>query len=215
LGILAVAFSSADAFAQPTSDAAVKPAADGPERRGGLVVGAAGGFALAGASGYPNDERVYGNPDSFSSTPLLAGSSTSFFLLGALSDYVNFGPAFTFSRFDTARWSATGAGGGFRAEVFPLLRTVPSLADFAIYGQAGLGRAELQAKGPYPKAEGMQSLLTIGIHHEWRIGKFLGGHGSFGPYVEYTSIFSRTAEQHWASAGLRIVFYGGRVELDR
>ncbi len=214
-GFLGAIFASRGSFAQSSAPESGNTQAALPERRAGVVLGASGGFALGGASGYPNDERFYGDPDAYSSSPLLAGSSSSFFLLGALSDYVTFGPTFRVSRFDSPRWRSTGVGGGFRAEVFPLLRTVPALADLSIYGHAGLGRVELQAKGAYPAAEGMQSLLTIGLHHEWRLGKLLGGHGSLGPYVEYTSVFSRTAEQHWASAGLRLVFYGGRVELDR
>src|SRR5690349_17510570 len=61
-----------------------------PERRNGLVLGATGGIAFAGASGYPNNAKFQGNPDFYSSTPMLVGYAMSYFLMGALNDYVSF-----------------------------------------------------------------------------------------------------------------------------
>lgn len=186
-----------------------------PERRNGLTFGAAGGIAFAGSSGYPNSARFFGNPDYYSSSPLLVGWSSSYFLMGAFNDYVSFGPMFTIAQFESAAWKSTGFGAGFRGEVFPLVKLVPALADAAIYGQAGFGQTELRAKGPYPTAEGSQSFLGIGVHHEWRLTKLLGGHASAGPYLEYDAIISQPVERHWLSAGLRVVWYGGGVQLDR
>ncbi len=186
-----------------------------PERRNGFTLGASGGIAFAGASGYPNSPRFFGDPNFYSSSPLLVGWSSSFFAMGAFNDYVSFGPTFTIATFESAEWRSTGWGAGFRAEVFPLVKLVPMLADTAIFGQAGFGITELRAKGPYPTADGAQSYLGIGLHHEWRIGRLLGGHASAGPYVEYNAIYAPSAERHWASAGLRVVFYAGGVKLDR
>ena len=185
-----------------------------PERRNGLTLGASGGVAFAGSSGYPNSPRFFGNPDFYSSSPLLVGWSSSFFAMGAFNDYVSFGPMFTIATFESADWKSTGFGAGFRGEVFPLVNLVPALADAAIYGQAGFGLTELRAKGPYPTADGAQSFLGIGLHHEWRLARLLGGHASAGPYVEYNAIYTPSVERHWASAGLRVVFYAGGVKLD-
>jgi hypothetical protein len=186
-----------------------------PERRNGLTVGASAGFALAGSSGYPNGAKFLDNPDFYSSSPLLAGWSSSYFLMGAFNDYVSFGPMFTIATFESDRWKSTGFGVGFRGEVFPLVKLVPALADAAIYAQLGFGITELRAKGPYPTADGSQSYLGLGIHHEWRLGRLFGGHASAGPYVEYDVIRATSVERHWATAGLRVVFYGGGVKLDR
>jgi hypothetical protein len=186
-----------------------------PERRNGLTLGAAGGIAFAGASGYPNTARFFGNPDFYSQSPLLVGWSSSFFLMGAFNDYVSFGPMFTIAEFESDTWKSTGWGAGFRGEVFPLVKLLPALADAAIYGQAGFGGTELRAKGPYPSADGSQSFLGIGLHHEWRLRRLLGGHAALGPYMEYDAIFSQSAERHWLTAGLRVVWYGGGVGLDR
>ncbi|MBN9163298.1 MAG: hypothetical protein J0I07_20185 [Myxococcales bacterium] len=186
-----------------------------PERRNGLTLGVSGGFALAGASGYPNNARLLGEPDFYSSSPLLAGWSTSFFLMGAFNDYVSFGPMVTIATFESEQWKSTGWAAGFRGEFFPLVKLVPLLADTAVYAQLGFGTTELRAKGPYPSAGGEQSFLGIGLHHEWRLARLLGGHASAGPYIEYDAIRSPSAERHWATAGLRVVWYGGGVKLDR
>lgn len=187
------------------------------ERRSGVVIGVAGGLGLAGASGYPNSARLYGNPDYYSESPLLGGWSTTFFFMGALTDYVSFGPMLNIARFQSEKWKSTGFGIGFRVEVFPLVRLAsisPSLADTSIYGQAGAGATELKAEGNYPSADGTQSFMGIGLHHELRLLRLLGGHVSGGPFVEYDAIFAKTAERHWASGGLRLAWYGGTVAAD-
>jgi hypothetical protein len=185
------------------------------ERRGGVVLGVAPGLAFAGASGYPNSERLVGNPDFYSESPLLVGASTTYFLMGALTDYVSFGPMVNVASFESDHWKSTGFGIGFRAEAFPLVSLAPRLADTAIYGQAGVGTTELRAKGNYPSADGTQSFLGLGLHHELRLFRMLGGHVAGGPFVEYDAIFAHTAERHWASIGFRAAWYGGTVALDQ
>ncbi len=184
------------------------------QRRNGAVLGAVGGLAFAGSSGYPNDVKLDGNPKFYSESPLLVGYSTSLFLLGALSDYVSFGPLFATANFESAEWKSTGFGLGFRGEVFPFVHLLPVLADTAIFGQIGFGTTELRAKGNYPSAEGTQSLVGLGVHHEVRLGQLLGGHAAIGPELEWNLIDSKTAQRHWVTTGLRVVWYGGKVGLD-
>jgi len=185
------------------------------ERRAGVVIGVAPGIGFAGASGYPNNARLVGNPEFYSQSPLLVGSSTTYFLMGALADYVSFGPMVNIAKFESDKWKSTGFGIGFRAEVFPLVRLLEALADTSIYGQAGVGSTDLQAKGNYPSADGTQSFAGIGLHHEFRFSRLLGGHVSGGPYVEYDAIFAKSAERHWASVGVRMAWYGGIVAADK
>lgn len=225
--ITAAAFAAAAALALPQSaraDAATasNPAAEDPtlrsvvaERRSGLVIGAAPGIAFAGASGYPNNAKLIGDPAYYSESPLLVGHSTTYFLMGALTDYMNFGPMVNVASFESASWKSTGLGVGFRGEVFPLVRLVPTLADTAIFFQGGVGATELQAKGPFPSADGTQSFLGLGVHHELRLTRLFGGHVSAGPYAEYDAIFAQAAERHWLATGLRLAFYGGTVTADQ
>ena len=184
------------------------------ERRAGLVLGVAPGVAFAGASGYPNNARLVGNGEFYSQSPMLVGMSTTYFLMGALTDYVSFGPMVNLAKFESDSWKSTGVGIGFRVEVFPLVRLFPTLADSSIYGQAGVGSTELQAKGNFPSADGTQSFAGIGLHHEFRLFRMLGGHLAGGPYAEYDAIFSTSAERHWASVGFRVAWYGGSVARD-
>ena len=184
------------------------------ERRAGVVLGVAPGIAFAGASGYPNNTRLIGNPEFYSESPLLVGHSTTYFLMGAFTDYASFGPMVNIATFESEKWKSTGLAVGFRAEIFPLIKLVPTLADTSIYGQAGVGSTELRAKGPFPTADGTQSFAGLGLHHEFRLFRLLGGHFSGGPYVEYNAIFAPSAERHWASVGLRVAWYGGTVGLD-
>ncbi len=183
-------------------------------RRAGVVLGFASGAGFAGASGYPNNARLIGNPAFYSESPLLVGGSTTFFLMGALTDYLSFGPMVSTASFASDTWTSKGVGVGFRAEVFPLLALVPPLADLAIYGEAGVGSTELQRKGDYPSADGTQSFLGVGLHEEFRFFRFLGGHVAGGPFVEYDAIFSPSAERHWMSIGARFAWYGGTVTQD-
>jgi hypothetical protein len=219
-GLLIGALAAADARAEldtgaPKAEA--QPVADPVplERRNGLVLGASGGIAFAGSSGYPNNARLIGNPAFFSSSPLLAGWSGSFFLMGALTDYVSFGPMFNVATFESDTWKSTGWGAGVRTEVFPFVSLVPKLADLAAYGQLGVGSTELRSKGPFPHADGTQSFFGIGVTHEWRLGRLLGGHAAAGPHVEYDLIRSESIERHWLTAGVRVVWYGGSVRLDK
>jgi hypothetical protein len=184
------------------------------ERRSGVVLGTAVGVGFAGASGYPNNARLIGDPDYFSQSPPLVGVSHSYFLMGALSDVLNFGPLVNIATFENERWRSTGFALGFRAEVFPLVRLAPKLADTSVYGQLGFGYSDLRAKGPYPTADGGQSFLGLGVHHEFRLTKLLGGHASAGPFVEYDAVRATSAERHWLSVGLRVVWYGGHVAAD-
>lgn len=194
-------------------DGANRPAPH--QRRNGAVLGAVGGLAFAGSSGYPNDVKLLDNPSFYSESPLMVGYSTSLFVLGALSDYVNFGPVFTTANFESAQWKSTGFGLGFRGEVFPFVSLLPALADTAAFAQIGFGTTELRAKGNFPTAEGTQSMLGLGVHHEFRLGALLGGHATVGPEVEWNLIDSQTASRQWVTTGVRVVWYGGKVGLDQ
>ena len=205
VGIPGTARADAITVTPDSNDPAARPIVH--ERRGGLVLGAAAGVGFAGASGYPNNARFLNNPDYHSESPLLVGYHGTAFLMGALTDWLSIGPTVSMATFESPKWKSTGFGIGFRAEAFPLIRLVPSLADLAVYGQLGVGTTELRAKGPYPTADGSQTFLGVGIHHEWRFVDFLGAHATAGPFLEYDVIRSEPAERHWLAMGLRIAFY--------
>jgi hypothetical protein len=222
LALLAFAAVTAPAVARADGYTAISTDPDDPlyrkvdrERRNGVVTGVAVGVGFASASGYPNNVQLIGNPDYYNQTPLLVGVSHSYFIMGAFSDYVSLGPMLSIATFDTPKWRSVGFGLGFRVEAFPLVHLVPALADTAIFSQLGIGSTEAKRKdGDFPSADGAQSFLGVGLHHEFRLFKMLGGHAAAGPYVEYDAIWATSAERHWASTGLRLAWYGGRVKAD-
>src|SRR5262247_3119094 len=73
-------------------------------RRGGVVLGLSAGAGLAGSSGYPNSATKIDDPAFYSSSDLMVGSAFSLFLMGALTDYLNFGLWFGNARYASAHW---------------------------------------------------------------------------------------------------------------
>jgi hypothetical protein len=212
--LLAAHDARADTYTPPSPDDPVFKKVEA-ERRAGVVLGGSFGLGFAGASGYPNNVRLIGNPDYYNQTPLMVGTSFSLFVMGAISDYFSLGPMVSWATFDTSQWRSVGFGIGFRFEAFPLVKLLPALADTAIFSQLGVGATEARAKGgDFPSADGTQSYAGIGLHHELRLGRLLGGHAAIGPSVEYDAIFAESAERHWLSVGVRLAWYGGSVKAD-
>jgi hypothetical protein len=214
---LAAAFAARDARAEDVVDVHEDPTFRRvePERRNGVVLGFQTGVGFGGARGYPNSPRLIGDPAYYSSTPLMVGSSSSIFLMGALADWVSFGPMVSWATFENDKWRSTGFGVGFRLETFPLVSLAPALADTSLYTQLGIGSTELRTKAPgYPDADGTQSFLGVGVHHEFRLVKLLGGHLAMGPHVEYDVIRSESITRNWLTVGLRFAWYGGTVKAD-
>jgi hypothetical protein len=195
------------ALAQP-QPAVVEPPA---ERRSGVVLGTAIGYGLAGASGYPNNGTLIGSPAYYSSSTLMSGVNTSVFLMGALTDYLNFGVTLGGGTAQSKTWRSTSFAAGFRVEVFPLYGIYPKLRDLGVFTQLGFGRATLITKlpGNYPSASGSQSFVSAGAFYELSLVKLLGGHLAAGPSLEYDVINAASIERHGAVLSGRFVFYGG------
>jgi hypothetical protein len=194
------------------ADGAPTSPMDAPnERRAGLVLGYRGGVGLAQASGYPNAATKIDQPQYYSSSNTLSGFQMGPFVMGALTDYLNFGLFLSVGTYESSHWHSTGVGGGFRVEAFPLYKVYPRLADLGIYTQMGVGSTKLHAKipGDFPDADGAQSFLGLGVFHEWTLVKMVGGHLAGGPTFEYDVITSRPIDRHGAMLGARLAFYGG------
>src|SRR5579864_322791 len=83
---------SAAAAAVPVGQGPTANELEAPHRlRSGVVIGLAAGGGAVGASGYPNDLNKIGDPNFHSSSGWMLGNSESVLLMGALTDYLNFG----------------------------------------------------------------------------------------------------------------------------
>jgi hypothetical protein len=205
--------SSPDASPMPPAELSTASSADldAPRRyRSGVVVGLSLGAGLGGASGYPNASSDIGNPTFYSASGFMAGSSGTFFVMGALSDYLSFGFWLGSATYRNADWRSNGGAGGLRVEAFPLAGLTPALAGLGILGNFGIGGASLQSTNPArPESNGTQAYIGAGAFYEFAFGHLFGGHFGVGPNLEYDAMWSQPFERHGLVASLRIVFYGG------
>jgi len=180
--------------------------------RDGVVLGGSLQGGLAGASGYPNDPKAIDNPDFYSASNLMYGFVVTPTLMGALTDWLNFGFMANIANHQSSNWESFGVGVGIRLEVFPLYtRMVSKAKNFGLFGQGGIGVSKLHAKaGGYPDADAAQSYLGAGAFYEWSLFSILGGHVAAGPIAQWDSVFSRDFERHGVNVGLRTVWYGGK-----
>jgi hypothetical protein len=205
--------STPDASPMPPAELSTASSADldAPRRfRSGVVVGLSLGAGLGGASGYPNASSDIGNPTFYSASGLMTGSSGTFFVMGALSDYLSFGFWLGSAMYRNGDWRSNGGAGGLRVEAFPLVGLVPSLAGLGILGNFGIGAGNLQSTNPArAESNGTQAYIGAGAFYEFPFGHLFGGHFGVGPNLEYDAMWSQPFERHGLVASLRIVFYGG------
>jgi hypothetical protein len=188
------------------------PDFDAPARlRSGIVLGLNYGTGLFGAKGYPNESSRIGDPNYYEASGLMLGTAFSLLVMGAISDYLNFGFWMGGNASENDHWKASAGGGGVRTELFPFARLYPNPANgVAFFGSFGVGGASLTSKDPtIPKASGVQSFLGAGVFWEFPFWNVLGGHFAIAPGLEYDAVWSQPFERHGAVFAVRIVFYGG------
>jgi hypothetical protein len=181
-----------------------------PRRRTGIAIGLTQGLGLGAASGYPNNSQDIGTAADYSASGPMVGFGSNLLIMGALADYLNFGFWFGRTQFKSGSWQSSGGGAGLRVELFPLEILYPPLDGLGVFGQFGLGSANLSSSQPGAlTASGTQSFAATGVFYEWSVTKIFGGHFGLGPALQYDAIWSLPFERHDLVAALRIVFYGG------
>jgi len=196
----------------PPEDVAPPPQVDKPqERRSGVALGLTFGVGLASSAGYPNNSTFIGDSDYYSASGLMTGTGGGLFIMGALSDYLNFGFSFSSATFANKDWHSTGEEGGFRLEVFPLYSLGRAFRDFGAFTQLGIGATNLVYKGkPGVSSDGVESFVSAGVFYEFWLFRGLGGHFALGPSLEYDAVITEPIERHGALLGARFLWYGGR-----
>jgi len=181
-----------------------------PKLRNGIVWGVSLGAGLGTSRGYPNNSQQIGDARYHSSSDWLPGTSQTLHVMGALTDYLNFGFWFAGANFRGHNQHASHVGVGLRVEAFPLIALVPRLQGLGFFSQFGLGAGRLTTRSAaVPDAVGTQSFIGVGAFYEWSFAHVLGGHFGVGPSLEYDAVWSQPFEQHGLLACARFVFYGG------
>jgi hypothetical protein len=180
-----------------------------PKLRNGIAIGMAFGVGLGRGSGYPNNSQEIGDSHYYADSGVRPGTGNTILVLGALTDYLNFGFLLSSSTFQGGGVRASDFGLGVRVEAFPLVSIVPRLQGLAAFAEFGLGSGILKPTAGPTEAQGTQSFIGVGTFYEWSFGHFLGGHFAAGPCLEYDAMFSRPYNEGGVLASGRIVFYGG------
>jgi hypothetical protein len=195
--------------------ASTEPVGATPARRSGFLLAIGLGQGLYQTSGYPNAADKIGDPKYYAASGAMIGGGFSLFIMGALTDVINFGFWFGGSTAENDHWRSSGGGGGFRVDAFPFAlskhdyKHVP-LKDLGIFGQFGVGNVKMEAKhGKSPGADGAESWISTGVFLDLTVTRMLGGHLALGPQIAYEVINSTAAERHGGAFAARIAFYGG------
>lgn len=209
---VAVIGSERAAAAAGPGDAATNADIDVPAKfREGFTPSISAHTGIAHVAGYPNDARAINNPDFYSSSDLLYGTSYSFHLGYALTDYLSAGFMAQFDRYESAHWKSHGLGVGIRLDAFPLVRWYPRLADLGILGEVGVGSSALEAKvGRYPNVDGTQSYVGAGVFYELTLTRIKKGHLALSPELKYTHVDAMSISADSLTAGLRLAYYLSR-----
>ncbi len=204
-----VAASERVAFAAGPTDPATNKDIDVPAKfRDGFSPSATMHTGMAHVAGYPNDARAINNPDFYSSSDLLYGTSFSFHLGYALTDFLSAGFMMQVDHYESAHWKSHGLGVGMRLDAFPLVRFYPRIGDLGIFGEVGVGSSSLETKfGRYPNVDGTQSYVGTGAFYELTLARLKRGHLALAPELKYTHIDAMSISADSLTAGLRLAYY--------
>ena len=177
-------------------------------RRSGFAAGASFGGTVGGASGYPNDVEKIDDPAFLADTGVTTGGSGSFWIGGALRDWLVVGVGFHFSSLSGRGYESAGGQFVFHLEGFPLFYRGPIFRDLGVLADFGAGSRTITTNSNTVTVAngGSMAFIALGLIYEpWR----LGGHVSAGPILEVAEEFSQTLKATTATLGIQFAFYGG------
>jgi hypothetical protein len=169
------------------------------------VIGAATGLLLGSALAYPNEVEKIDDPAYEANTGVGVGYSYGVWLGGALKDWFVFGIGGMGLSAGGADGKVSGGGAFFHVEAYPFYGMGGGYRDLAIYLDFGAGSLDVDSDTREAGSGGFTSIAGLGAAYElWRLGSF-----AIGPNANYQHHFSTTSSSHFATLGMRAVFYGG------
>jgi hypothetical protein len=174
-------------------------------RRSEFTAGASYGLLTAASYGYPNTAGKIDNDAYVADTGIGFGSANSIWIGGALRDWFSFGLGVTGLGYKANGLDVVASGFIFRTEVFPLFAYGGAWRDIGAYASFGIGGMTLKKHGETKGDGGSMSIVELGAFWEpVRFSIF-----SFGPSLEYTHLFSRSAHLYGTTLSARLVLYTG------
>jgi hypothetical protein len=176
-------------------------------RRSGLTAGFLGGMAFGAVAGYPNDFSKIDEP-AFRSATSGVGSSGTFYLGGALTDWFTFGLGLSRTSYGGGRLVTASSAYLFHIEAFPLFARGGAMRDVGLFADFGTGTATIRRRGDQAELSSSGSLSIGGIGAFWETWR-LAGHIALGPFAAWHYEASTAMTRHFGDIGLKISVYGG------
>lgn len=204
-GAVVLALSS-NAVAQ-TDETSRQEAPKPYERRGGFMMGVAGGAAFGTASGNPKALSYQFDPAYKSKLGFAYGYRVTPFLGGALTDWFSVGVGMSFGTIQTSGdHDSRLTTFVFHFEAFPLYTRGGLWRDAGVMVDFGAGASTIHntSTGEELAHSGVASAVGLGVFWEpWRVWQL-----SAGPAVSYQRNWSQWYERDDVLVGLRGVYYG-------
>lgn len=175
-------------------------------RRSDFAAGITLGGMVGGVTGYPNKPEKIDNAEFRASARPAGGAGGGFWLGGAIRDYLVLGLGVTLGSI-AGRNAALSNGSALVAhiEAFPLFYRGGAWRDVAIVGEFGAGNRQILSASRKAADGGMMSYVSLGFLYE---PLRIGDHVSAGPTLMVSNQFSPSLNAFFATAGIRLVFYG-------
>lgn len=182
-------------------------------RRAGFTVGVMGSFGLGNITGYPNDVAKRGKAEFRTDTGVAYGPNGTFFLGGAITDWLVFGAGLggTYSLGNNT--IVSGYTIVLHTEVFPLFWLGGALRDTGLALDTGVGivTGELADKPSGAAGKQVAPVIDSGLGSRFSVSAFYDGlrlwKMSAGPYIGFDYTWSATLEQPLVLIGLRGALY--------
>ena len=176
------------------------------QRRSGFTAGLFFGPAGGASDGYLNELAKIGNPDYRQNTGFVAGSSSGFWLGGALRDWFVFGLGFRGATIEGNGKRSEGSSFVLHVEAFPLFARGGVFRDISLFSEFGAGSRKIVEHGQTVADAGFVSQIAVGA--QWEAFRFWS-HFAGGPMLLVSHEWSESMTTTYGALAFRLAFYGG------
>jgi hypothetical protein len=176
------------------------------KRRSDFAMGISTAGTVGTVGGYPNDVAKTGLSKYHASTGAAGGIANTFWLGGALRDWLVIGIGLSGSTVAGSETLSTGGVYVLHVEGFPLFYRGGAFRDVSLVGDFGVGSRTIKKASAEVASGGSTSFIALGLLYE---PIRVGNHISAGPLLQVTEQFSDTLGSTLVMLGFQIAYYGG------